>query len=314
MRRNIYLFTLLTFWTYRALSCDVCGCRLGGLSYGILPQHYQHLFGVKYSHAAFNAHMDHDSEYSGEEYSNDTYQRIDLMGRISFADRWQVNVQLPYLINQMDGNVQQVSSSGIGDPVVMVYYTPFNTGTEDNRWKNSLLVGGGVKLPLGDHDKLDDGTIINRNFQMGSGSLDYLLSANYTLSFNNWGMNYEASYKMNTSNSDGYRFGNQFNASAYLFRYLEVGPIGILPFAGAFYENSVQHTDDGIIQVNTGGAATYGTLGSQIYWKQWNLNVEYQIPMHQSYNSDNVATIEAGNRISLTLIYSLSGKKKEQKL
>lgn len=304
---RLYLFLILFSGSCLvAQACDVCGCRLGGLSYGILPQHFQHLVGVKYSYAHFYAEMDHDSEYFGDEYSDDTYQRIDLMGRVSLLPRLQLNVQLPYLINEMDGSHQKVSSQGIGDPVVMAYFTPFNTGKETTDWKHSLLVGGGVKLPLGDDQKQDGGEIINRNFQLGSGSLDWLLSGNYTVSYLDWGLNLEASYKMNGTNKEDYRFGNQFNTSGYLFRYFEAVAIGYLPFAGLYYESSERHQERQVSQVNTGGTALFATMGAQLYWKQFSLSVDYQLPLAQSFNSDNISTIETKTRFSVGLLFSIS--------
>lgn len=309
MRIYTTLFLILTASV--SMACDVCGCRLGGLSYGILPQHYQHLIGVRYSYAGFNAHMNHDSEYYNDEYSDDTYQRIDLMGRISLLPRLQLNVQLPYLINDMDGTEQSVSSSGIGDPSILVFFTPFNSGDSNSSWKNSLLIGGGVKLPFGEYKKEDNAEIINRNFQLGSGSLDYLLSANFTISYDNWGINMESSYKMNSRNDDDYRFGNQFNISGYVFRYLKTTDLSFLPFAGVYHENSAHHTDGKIKQINTGGSATYATLGYQVYWKQLSFNMEYQLPITQQFNTDAIANIEAENRISLGLIFSITGKKND---
>lgn len=307
--KRLYLFSILFLTiTFSSLACDVCGCRLGGLSYGILPQHFQHLVGVKYSYARFYAQMDHDSEYYNDEYSNDTYQRIDVIGRISILPKLQLNVQLPYLINQMDGSHQKVSSDGVGDPIVMLYYTLLNTGLEDFDWKNSLRVGGGVKLPFGEYRKEDDGLLINRNFQLGSGSVDYLLSANYTLSYNNWGLNTETSYKMNGTNDVDYHFGNQFNASAYLFRYLETNTLGFLPYGGVYYEFSQKHTEGKVDQVNTGGTALFTTLGTQVYWKQFSLTMDYQAPINQTFNSDDVATIETKGRFSVGIVWSIAPK------
>lgn len=305
MKRLIVLSIICLIGFQKANSCDVCGCRLGGLSYGILPQHYQHMVGLKYSYAHFHAEMDHDSEYFSDEYSDDTYQRVDLIGRLELFPNVQLNVQVPYLNNQMSGSHQSVASHGLGDPMALLYFTPFNTGESTSAWRHSLRIGGGVKFPLGDDQKEDGGVIINRNFQLGSGSLDYLLSTNYTFSMNDWGVNVETSYKLNTANSQDYRFGNQFNASAYAFRYLESSIVGFLPFAGMYFESAQQHRDGKVDQVNTGGEALFATIGTQIYYKRINLMLDYQYPLSQKYNSDNVATITAANRFSVGLIYSI---------
>lgn len=310
MKKYTLLLLVSLLISSASLACDACGCRLGGLSYGILPQHYQHLVGIRYSHAAFHAEMNHDSQYLGHEYSNDTYQRMDLIGRISVKPWLKLNVQLPYLINHMEGNHEQAHTAGPGDPMVMAYFTPFNTGNTENKWKNALLLGVGAKLPVGNFEEKNDGVIINRNFQLGSGSTDLLLSANYTVSVNNWGLNTETSYKLNSANKNDYQFGNQFNLSGYFFRYLERGSIGWLPYAGAYYEQSAPHYDGLVRQINTGGHALLSTVGSQLYWKQVSLTADYQHPLVQRYNAEDIATITAKGRWTIGLLYSLQRRKK----
>ena len=253
MKKLAFLLLVLPF-TFESMACDVCGCKLGGLYFGILPQFNTHFIGLRYSHATFKASMNYNSEYLEDEFSTDTYQRIDLMGRVSITEKLQINFLVPYMRNNMDGSHQKVTSDGLGDPMVLVYFNPFNTGNEIVKdWKHALLVGGGVKLPVGEYEKEDNGEIINRNFQLGSGSLDYVLSANYTLRYQDWGINLESSYKINTANSRDYEFGNQANISGYLFNYLQTPQVSFLPYGGVFVETAGKHMDGKIEQVNTGG-------------------------------------------------------------
>jgi len=289
-------------------ACDVCGCKLGGLYFGVLPQFEGHYLGLRYSHAVFNASILYNSDYVDDEFSEDTYQRMELMGKYAISSRWQVNVIIPYMMNQMNGSHQDVNSSGPGDPMVLAYYKVLNTGNSLGV-EHALLAGGGIKLPFGDYNKTDNGEIINRNFQLGSGSLDYITSLNYTIRLNAVGLNVESSYKINTANDDDYRFGNQLNVSSYLFYWIDKSSFSLLPFAGAFYEQAERHKDGKVEALNSGGNALFATAGLQFYKGAFSFNTQYQIPVTQSYNSENIASIEAGNRLTLGVVYNFTGKK-----
>ncbi|MGB3464755.1 MAG: hypothetical protein WBA74_05785 [Cyclobacteriaceae bacterium] len=312
MKRLFILFLLLGsgLASHSVYACDVCGCKLGGLYFGILPQFENHFVGLRYSNAAFRAAVNYNSDYLEDETSNDLYQRIDLIGRYSLSEKWKVNVIVPYLMNEMDGSHQRIVSNGIGDPMIIAYYQLVNNGADIARKnKHALLIGGGLKLPLGEFTAEDQGEIINRNFQLGSGSLDYLLSANYTVRRKAAGINAEASYKLNTANSDNYRFGNQFNMSTYAFYWMEWSGVSLLPYAGSYFEYGDNHTNFDFREVNTGGHATFASMGMQVYAGNLTVNMQYQVPVAQRFNTDGISEIEAGNRMSLSLLWNISKKK-----
>ncbi|MFH6983445.1 hypothetical protein [Marinoscillum luteum] len=312
MTKHLYLFILAVMLSLSGRACDVCGCSLSGLYFGFLPNQNTHFVGVKYSHASFSASIDNDGYYYEDEHSEDTYQRYDLMGRFSLGERFQVRYLMPYMINNMEGSHQTVHSEGVGDPVVVIYYSPFNTGNDFSRAiMHSLSVGAGLKVPVGEFDKEDNGELVNRNFQLGSGSLDYVLSANYTIRHGNLGINAETSFKMNTSNTQAYRFGNQFNLSGNAFYYLEMKKVSLVPFAGVYYEAADRHKYYDIIEANTGGSSLLGTFGVQLFAGRVTTNVQYQVPLIQSFNTDDFAEIEGGNRLTVGLYYSFSFKKNQ---
>lgn len=293
-----------------AIGCDVCGCKLGGLYFGIMPQFDSHFIGVRYSSAYFKAAIRYNSEYLEDETSDDTYRRLDITGRFSINEKLKLNFILPYLSNVMNGSHQNIRSHGIGDPMVLLYYQAINNSVNnEDQVKHALLLGGGLKLPLGRFDAEDQGEIINRNFQMGSGSLDYLLSANYTIRRNAIGMNSESSYKINSRNKDEYRFGNQFNFSSYFFYWHEFKAITVLPYTGIYFEQAEKHQNHSAEEVNTGGHATFATLGAQAFKGNMTVNCMYQLPIAQRFNSDALSQIEAGNRFSISVMWNIQKKK-----
>ncbi|WP_421894978.1 hypothetical protein [Marinoscillum sp.] len=312
MTKQLLLFMAAVMLTFSGQACDVCGCSLSGLYFGFLPNQNAHFVGVKYSHASFSAFIDNDGYYFEDEYSEDTYQRYDLMGRFSLGDRFQVRYLMPYMINNMEGSHQTVHSEGFGDPMVILYYSPFNTGSDfSGAFMHSLSVGAGLKVPLGEFDKADNGELVNRNFQLGSGSLDYVLSANYTIRRGNMGVSSETSLKLNSTNAHAYRFGNQFNLSANTFYYFEMKKVSLVPFAGLYYEIADRHKNHQIIEANTGGSSLLSTFGVQLFAGRVTTSIQYQVPLMQAFNTDDFAEIEGGNRLTAGLYYSFSFKKNQ---
>lgn len=305
MKRLILIITLLTAVSGVSFGCDICGCSLGGGYYGILPQFSKNFIGLRWSQAKFYAHMNHDSQYLGEEHSNDTYRKLELWGRYYINKKFQVFGFVPYAFNDMNGTEQKLSVNGLGDVSILGNYLVINTGESKTAvFKHTLMAGAGVKLPTGKYNLEDNGSIVNRNFQLGTGSLDFLVSGVYTLRYGKTGINTEAGYKMNTRNSHNYRFGNQFHISSQFFYWQNIGSLRLLPNTGVYYEQAARHRDGEIIQMNTGGSALLATAGLETYFKQLAVGFSYQHPVKQAYNSDEVADIKSKDRITVSLSVS----------
>ncbi|MCC5936154.1 MAG: hypothetical protein JJU34_02620 [Lunatimonas sp.] len=289
-----------------AFACDACGCALGGFNFGIIPQNEAHFVGLKYSRAHFYADMMHGGEL---EFSNDLYQRMDFMGRIALKERLQINAILPYMYNRMNGSHEKEQLSGLGDPMAMLNYKLIDQkGNPMDAWLHNLWIGGGIKAPLAHFEYAQSAQLINPNFQLGSGSWDYLALANYTSMKNRWGINLEAVYKVNTANSQNYRFGNQYNTQASVFYMTKKGNTQLIPVAGLYHEHGGQHTFEGFLQGNSGGRLTMAQIGLQVQTGTWMLHGNFQNPLVQDFNSDAHVTIEAKGRFSLTLVKFI-GKK-----
>ncbi|MBL0740677.1 hypothetical protein JI741_05580 [Chryseolinea sp. Jin1] len=286
-----------------ARACDVCGCSLGGNYFGILPLYNKNFVGLRWSQAKFHSYIA-PTQYLSAQQSNDTYAKVELWGRYYLTKRIQLFAFVPYAYNNMNGTDQAVSASGLGDISIMANYVVVNTGESKSDFKHTLIAGGGVKLPTGKFDLEDKGKIINRNFQLGTGSVDFNVNAVYTLRYKKTGINVETGYKINTRNSHEYLFGNQYRASAQLFYWQTAGAFSFLPHAGMNYEQAAMHKDGDIIQVNTGGSAWLGSGGVDIYINRFTLGVNYQKPVSQHYNSDATADITSKARWTTSLTFN----------
>ena len=307
--KSLLLIILMSSVTKDANACDICGCRFGGYYFGIIPQYQSHFIGVRYNFSRFNAMI--DNRFAEDEYSQDTFHRMELMGAYTVSEKFQLSFVLPYVLNNMDGNLQQAEVNGVSDPSILALYNIINTGDDMNDpWKHTLQIGGGLKFPLGAYQDYHDDEILNRNFQTGTGSLDFLLTTNYVLRYNLWGMGIEAAYKLNGKNKYDYRFGNQVNAGMNFFYWFGLGNSGLMPMAGLYYERSAVHKEDHYILDNTGGDILMSNLGLQASVRQLTFNFSYQAPLYQHYNTDEISTIDADARFWAGVILSFSLKKK----
>ena len=303
MKRWMLLSLLLLSTAISSRACDVCGCSLGSNYFGILPQFDKHFIGVRWHYSAFSARMNHESQFLDDEYSNDSYHQLELWGRFYLTPRIQLFASVPYSVNYMRGSHQEVTAAGLGDVSILANYTLVNTGEDvGNPWRHTLLMGGGVKLPTGKYQQEDEGTLVNPNFQLGTGSTDFVLNAVYTIRFNNVGLNLGTTKQFNTENPEAYRFGSQWNASAQLFYWRQLQAWSFLPHVGTYYEAATMHTDQGIRQVNTGGRALFAEAGLDIYYRSITLGFTYKSPLQQHMNSDAIAEIDAKERWMVSLI------------
>jgi len=295
------VFLLITLWfvTISGFTCDVCGCSLSGYSMGILPQFNSSFLGTRYSFAGFYAEVQHGNELS--EYSNDTYHRFDLMGRWSVSKKIKLTAMFPVLYNSMNGNVQSLTRSGIGDPVVVVMYQLINDSIKAQ--KNSLFIGGGVKSPLGKFTEEDNGILVNPNFQMGSGSVDFLVTLNYLRRINSFTFSNEVVYKINTTNRNKYRFGNQLSWSANVMYFALTKQFKPVFYTGGFIEYANMHKQHNSSVFNTGGLGFYGNIGAQLYYRRMRFNGLFQFPIVQKFNTDNLTSIKASPRFSVDFIF-----------
>jgi hypothetical protein len=298
------MLTIFLLASMAASACDVCGCSLGGNYFGLLPALDKNFVGLRWSQAKFYAYMNHQSDYFQEEYSHDTYRRIELWGRFAIGERVQLFAFVPYLYNDMNGSAQQLRANGLGDISVTGNYRMYKTVDEKSVFQQTILLGGGVKIPTGSFNMEDRGKLVNPNFQMGTGSLDFMINAIYNIKHKRVGLNAESGYKMNTRNKENYKFGNQFYLSASLLYSINVGAFTFLPNAGVYYEQAANHKEGNVTITNTGGKALFLSAGLETYLKMMSFGVNYKSPLSQTYNSDSIADIEAQERWMVSVTYS----------
>lgn len=271
----LYFITALffTFMTFDAHACNTCGCGVANYHYGILPQFQQNFFGIRYRYRSFDSRLDgsHTAPYSYE-----TFQSTELWGRFYPSERLQIFAFVPYNFNERQEGEITTSLRGLGDIVVSANYNVLNTyDSIDSDWKHNLLVGGGIKLPTGKFNAIQNGLTINQNFQLGTGSVDLLLNLIYTIRYKSAGLNAEFTYNHNTTNRDQYKFGNTTRNGLTAFFIPKTGAVTLMPNLGVSVETFKDNAQFDQVFPDTGGWAMLYNAGVEAYFKRFALGVSY---------------------------------------
>ena len=307
MKNIILVLVLFVGSILSTKACDVCGCALGSMSLAVLPESNSHFIGMRYTYASFNAQINYNSMYVEDVYSNDTYNRAELFGRYHFTQRFSATAILPYILNNMAGNTQEVTVNGVGDPTLLASYQVL-TAKENILWKQNLILSIGASLPVGENEFRDGEELVNRNFQPGKGTFSTVFNLNYLLKKNKIGVNTEMSYMINSRNKDDYLFGDQFNTSLNFFYLLQKEKYALMPMLGVYAEHAQEHLDGKYRVINSGGNTFFGSVGFQFYLNKFILNGNILIPVKQNYNTDNLTSIESYLRFTLGLRYNIGTK------
>ncbi len=283
--RKALLLILVLHIAVSIKACDVCSSSSGGSYYGILPQFQKHFIGVRWTGSSSTAN--HIPSYIADEiYKSATklsLHSIELWGRFYVAKRVQIFAFVPFNVFRENENTVISRVYGLGDATLMSNYAVINTGDSlMKKVKHTLLLGGGIKFPTGKFKSIDDGSVANPNIQTGTGSFDFIVNGVYTMRYKKIGLNTEASYRINTTNHDNYRFGNRFNLSMKAFLWLKAKNVSFLPNTGISFDNAEKNTRNNNIKYYTGGNALYAIAGMETYFKRFNLGFSFQQPVAYS--------------------------------
>jgi hypothetical protein len=298
--KRIFILTVMTLVISMkpASGCNVCGCGVGNYHYGILPQYGKNFAGLRYRYSSYTSTLDGSHNHL---YSYETFRTAELWGRFYPAKKVQAFVFIPFNFNERREGDQTKRLEGLGDIVVSANYNLLNTyDTVNAIFKHNLLVGGGLKLPTGEYRALENGLTVNQNFQLGTGSVDFLFNIIYTVRYKNLGLNTEASYSLNTTNKDEYRFGNATRAGLTGFYVFRANALTIMPnigISGEFFEDNKQFN---VPFPDTGGWASLYNAGTEIYYRSIAVGVSYSWPGKQALFND---LVEAHDRVSMHLTF-----------
>lgn len=278
--------------------CDACGCSASGGSMGFASMLNTNFVGIRYFNQSYKSS---DGLYTNSPWYKENFNTVQVWARIPVVKRVQVSALLPYHFHNRETATGDESISGIGDITVLAMYQLYQTHKDSTFLTHSLQVGGGIKAPTGKFDEANAGAV-NPSFQVGTGSWDYLLAAEYIIRRKKFGLNTLLNYTIKTENQKQYQFGNQVNYAGTFFYIYEKDKLSFAPqmgFAGEVYESNSQYNQR---VRKTSGDILFGKVGFEMGRDKFSFGANAMLPINQSLASERV---EAKYRFSLNLNYSL---------
>lgn len=281
MKKYFILF-FIVFISIDSLACDSCCCGAKFYYYGLIPEFSKNFVGMRYRHSAFESNLEggNDGLFATQEVS----QTTEIWGRFYPHRRVQLQASLPYQFNSQTEREITKNLSGLGDVAITANYSIFNTLYNTRTFKHSFAIGGGIKLATGIHKHNDINTVqvVNPNFQLGTGSNDFMLMSNYTLRYKKFGVSTDLMYKINRQNAENYRFGNRLSANLQSFYVKRMGNLGFMTNAGLYFENFAADLKNNYLLENTEGNLLATTVGMEIFSKSISMGVNFQQPIAQN--------------------------------
>jgi len=293
------------------LDCDLCSCASSSGSLGQNTLNNISFIGTRYLYQRFvsKAGIFKNSPKSTEHFN--TYQ---IWGRISISERFYLSAILPYQNLKRKFTHSNEHVNGIGDATLIGWFKiPFykkqrkeanknHTSVSKIPTRHTIEFGLGTKLPTGTFEQVLSDRI-NPGFQLGTGSLDGIVSAVHSYTGDTFGINTNLTYYAKGENKNEYRFGNQFSFSSNFFYTIPKNNFNIMPFigvAGNFYDNITQF---GETLENTNGTIYNASLGTEFLFNKFIIGGNYTLPIQHDLFEGNVTPKQS---VSLYINYRLN--------
>lgn len=285
--KQIMLGMLFTVAVTFSHACDICGCAANAFSVGMLPNSKHHFVGLRTTMRWFESQPAPDGHgYRG--ISSQFFTSTELFGRYKIGKRFQAQAFIPYVFNQKTDSIT-TNIQGIGDVVAMGNFVFIdNMDSLGRKVRHSGTIGIGVKAPTGQFFKLGFEEI---NMLPGTGSVDVLANVNYSVQFNNFGLQNESGFTYKTENKYKYRFGNALSISQLFFYRWEVNEdLKIIPQVGFNFMHNWKDRKNGVLSEDTfnGGNVYNGQVNLFVLYRNLGVNAQVFVPVSQQLNSGYV--------------------------
>lgn len=299
--KRCFLFSLmLILCAANARACDICGSGAGGGYMGLLPGFRNKFVSVRYS---FNSLKSHLGPRGTSTYltSVENYRMLELWGAANIGKHYRIAAFLPVNFIERSNGMGQFNRSGLGD-ISMIGYRLLFSGNRTNRQgaaiQQSLWGGLGIKLPTGDYnpEEANVQNAVQNTFQLGTGSIDLGFHLLYDLQVQDWGLNLNVSYKLNTLNKYDYQYGNKITGNALLYYQWRPGnKWSLKPNTGLMFERSAKDRNAAKEEVwATGGYTLMGTLGLEMAFDQIGMGMNWQSPWAQRLGEEKLRARDRG--------------------
>lgn len=302
--KTCFIAIIFAFLSSDIFACDICGSGTSSNYMGILPEFNKHIVGIRYRYNSFQTHIGIGgvrTYLTTDEYYNTT----ELYGGFNIHKKWRILLQIPYNYNIKVNNSNSMHIKGLGDVNTTMMVNIFKnriTTKSEKLLINDAWIGFGIKLPTGKFYNTNNNKNDVNQFQLGTGSFDFMARVMYDIRYNNIGLNVNANYKYNLQNKYEYQFGNKFSISSqvyYKFRFLK-NTLSIAPNMGFLYDTSKMDKKENETVDASGGFVFMSNIGIETNYKNTVLGISIQNPMGQNIAMNKV---KANNQLILHLSY-----------
>lgn len=279
--------------------CDACGCSATGGSMGFSSMFNNNFVGLRYFYQSYTSK---DGIFDNSPHVDENFNTVQIWARVALSSKIQLSAVLPYHFHSRERVDGDENISGLGDATLLGIYNVFETRKDSVKYHHKLQLGGGFKFPTGEYDEANNAGSVNPGFQLGTGSFDYLLLAEYVVKKGDWGLNTMLNYTFKSENEKDYRFGDQLNYGSTLFYLIENEAMKWVPqagFAGESYRSNTQH---GQTVPDTAGNVLFARFGVEAGRKKLSVGLNAMLPVAQNLSSGNV---KANYRLGINLNYNL---------
>lgn len=324
---KFFRVTVILFFSLPLFACDLCGSFMG-----ITPYDNQSQVSLLHRYRVFNGYRNyqqtsrfiapgayksmHDPMVSGSDSSTiihnhsskdyESYKIIELRGKCFFHPRWEMNFILPMQQIKTKYDNNKNTNTGMADPSLFSGYHLIKR-LNGYTTKQRLIIGAGIKLPLGIFDKQNDASermmLINQN---GTGSFDHFYYMNYMLSQQRWGINSNSTFKINGSNKFHERYACSYNQVFSLFSRFEIKELKLFPSLFANYEYCKGLLVNGNLVNGTNVNVVLLGPAFDLSYKSFVLNTSFQFNVYERVSSQSLSN---AGRFVIGLTYNFKQEK-----
>jgi hypothetical protein len=275
MKRIFMLALALAGVCSTTLACDICGYGVANYNPFLFPHLSRSYISLSYQHRLYYVHNEDDGTMSREYYNAFT-----LSAQYAVTKKLQLIALLPYQVNKLNSTTANQSLNGLGDATVVANYKVWDK--QFGLVRHTVMGGVGVKLPTGEYKAVKNGSLDDQNFQLGTGSTDYLANASYRIGYRKWIVNAAASYKYNNTNKGGYRYGDMLTTGASIIYRKDWDGFSVAPYVQVSNDHQLQDADNHIIQDHSGGHVLYTGGGVDMNTRRVAFGLNYQCAANQN--------------------------------
>ncbi|RYY66235.1 MAG: transporter [Chitinophagaceae bacterium] len=268
------LFLLLALSAAPARACDICGCGVSYYNPNLFPHLSKNFVGLSYLHRLYHT-AGHEGSVGTERYNS-----LLLTVQYAAGKRLKLVALLPWQFNTLRNEGGRRTLSGAGDATLLAQYRVWERSS-DKGVRQVFVAGAGVKLPSGRYTAAAASKTEEQNFQLGTGSTDVLLNGVYRLNVRRWSLSATGSYKYNTVNRDGFRYGDVLNTGVQAAFRRERRNWSLTPYLQASGEWQLTDASNHVLQPASGGEVVYAGGGVDFNTRKVSLGVNYQAPIAQ---------------------------------